>query len=60
MFGGVHAPSSVSIGNNRVIQPAWIFFGPVGFLIIIVIVIAREIRIQRRNQRMRGVPFPPR
>ena len=60
MFGGVHAPGSVSVGNNRVVQPAWIFFGPLGFLIIIVIVIAREIRTQRRNQRLRGVPFPPR
>ena len=60
MFGGVHAASSSSVGNNRVIQPAWIFFGPLGFLLIIVIVIVREIRTQRRNQRLRGVPFPPR
>jgi len=60
LFGGVHAPNSVSVGNNRVVQPAWIFFGPLGFLLIIVIVIAREVRTQRRHQRLRGVPFPPR
>ncbi len=60
LFGGVHAATSSSVGNNRVIEPAWIFFGPVGFLMIIVIVIVREVRTQRRNQRLRGVPFPPR
>lgn len=60
MFGSLHAASSVSVNGDRVVQPGWLFFGPLGVILLIVIVVVHEVRTQRRAQRLRGVPFPPR
>jgi hypothetical protein len=60
MFGGVRMASSVTVAGDRVIQPGWLFWGPLLILIFIISVIVREVRAQRRRQYMRGYPFPPR
>ena len=60
MFGGVRRASSVTVAGDRVIQPGWLFWGPLLILILIISVIVREIRAQRRRHYMRGYPFPPR
>jgi hypothetical protein len=60
MFGDLHASESVTVGNNRVVQPAWLFFGPLIFVGLIVILIVREIRAQHRRRVLRGYNFPPR
>jgi hypothetical protein len=59
MFGGVHAPESVSVGGNRVQQPAWLFFAPLLVLGTIIILIVREIREHRRRQFYAAYPMPP-
>jgi hypothetical protein len=60
MFGGgVRAADSVSVGGDRVVQPAWLFWGPLLMIALVVIFVVREIRIHRRRAFMR-YPFPPR
>ncbi len=59
MFGSVRAPSTVTVGNDRVIQPGWILWIPLLLVGTVVIVIAREIRANRRRAYLRGYPFPP-
>ena len=59
MFGSVRAASSVTVNGDRVIQPGWIFWGPLLIIILVFTVIVREIRAQRRRQYARGYPFPP-
>lgn len=60
MFGGVRSASSVTVGGDRVVQPGWIFWGPFLLIGLVVLVVVREVRHQRRRQYMRGYPFPPR
>lgn len=60
MFGALRTASGVTVGGDRVIQPGWIFWGPLLVIMLIVFVVAREIRHQRRRQFARGYPFPPR
>jgi hypothetical protein len=60
MFGGVRSASSITVGGDRVIQPGWIFWGPLLVIFLIVSVVVREVRHQRRRQFARGYPFPPR
>jgi hypothetical protein len=60
MFGAVRTASSVTVGGDRVVQPAWIFWGPLLVIFLVVSVIVREIRNQRRRQFARSYPFPPR
>ena len=54
MFGSVQAAPLASFGGERVLFPAWIFWGP--FLIIFggVYFIVHEVRAQRRMRLMRG------
>lgn len=60
MFGGVRMASSATVNGDRVVQPAWLFWGPLLVIFLVISVIVREIRNQRRRQFARGYPFPPR
>jgi hypothetical protein len=60
MFGTLHTGDSVSVAGNRVVQPAFIFFGPFFLLIFVFILIVREYRAYRRRLFLRGYQFPPR
>jgi len=59
MFGGVRASDSVSVGGNRVIEPAWLFWGPLLVIAMVVILVVHEVRAHRRRVFMR-YPIPPR
>ena len=57
--GGVHVADSVSVGGDRVVQPAWLFWGPLMMIALVVILVVREFRNHRRRAFMR-YPIPPR
>ncbi len=59
MFGSVRAGDSVIVGGERVVQPAWIFWGPLLFIALVVILVVNEFRNHRRRAYMR-YPYPPR
>jgi len=60
MFGaGFRAAESVSVGGNRVVQPAWLFWVPLLALVLLVFWVVREVRIHRRRAYIR-YPLPPR
>jgi hypothetical protein len=59
MFGSLHGGESVTVGGQRVVQPAWIFWGPLLFIALVVILLVHEFRNHRRRAYMR-YPFPPR
>jgi hypothetical protein len=59
MFGSMHTSESVIVGGERVVQPAWVFFGPLLFIALVVILVVHEFRSRRRRAYM-GYPFPPR
>ena len=60
MFGGgVRAAESVTVGGDRVVEPAWIFWGPLLAIVLLVIFVVRELRTHRRRAFMR-YPIPPR
>jgi hypothetical protein len=50
MFGVVHAPESVTVGNNRVAMPFLIFLGPLVLLGLVVTVIVQAVRAGRRRR----------
>ena len=59
MFGGgVRAADSVSVGGDRVVQPAWLFWGPLLMIALVIILVVREFRNHRRRAFMR-YPIPP-
>jgi hypothetical protein len=60
MFGSVRSSSTVTVGGDRVVQPGWIFWGPILVIMLVVMVVVRELRHQRRRQIARGYPYPPR
>jgi len=53
----VDAPDSVTVGGDRVQQPAWILFVPLLILVGIIALIVSAVR--RRNRMMYPYPFPP-
>jgi hypothetical protein len=59
IFGVVHAPDSVTVGKDRVVQPYWIFFGPMILVGLVVILVVREFRAHRRRVLLGGYPLPP-
>ena len=59
MFGSMHTSESVIVGGERVVQPAWVFFGPLLFIALVVILVVHEFRNHRRRTYMR-YPIPPR
>jgi hypothetical protein len=60
MFGSLRAADSVSVEGSRVVEPAIVFFGPLIFLVVVLILLVREFRAYRRRQWMRSYQFPPR
>ncbi len=60
VFGGVRSASTVTVGGDRVIQPGWVFWGPLLIIMLVVILVVREVRSHRRRAYIRGYPFPPR
>jgi len=60
MFGTLHTGEGVSVEGDRVVQPGWIVFGPLFFLVLVLILIVREYRAYRRRLFLRGYQFPPR
>jgi hypothetical protein len=59
MFGTLHTGDGVSVEGDRVVQPPWIFYGPLIFLVVIFIVVIREFRAWRRRAFMRSWGYPP-
>jgi len=59
MFGRLRAAPSVNVGGDRVVQPGWIVWGPLLILSLVVILIVREVRSQRRRAYLRGFPLHP-
>jgi predicted acyltransferase (DUF342 family) len=59
MFGSLRAGDSVTVGGDRVVQPGWVFWGPLLVIALVVIVVVREFRNQRRRAYLRNYPFPP-
>jgi len=60
MFGTLHTGEGVSVEGDRVVQPAWVFYGPLIFLSLVLILIVREYRAYHRRLFLRGYQFPPR
>ena len=58
MFGSLHAAESVSVGGDRVAPPAWLFWGPLMLIGLVIIVVVHEFRSHRRRAYMR-YPIPP-
>lgn len=50
MFGGLSAPDSASIGGSRVVEPAWIFWGPFIALALGIYFLIHTIREHRRRR----------
>ncbi|HWE83662.1 MAG TPA: hypothetical protein VG267_01865 [Terracidiphilus sp.] len=59
MFGSYHGASTATNGGDRVIQPAWLFWGPLLLVILVVYFGAHEFRGYRRRMYLRGYPMPP-
>jgi hypothetical protein len=60
MFGGgFRAADSVTVGGDRVVQPAWLFWVPLLALGLLIFWVVREVRNHRRRAYMR-YPVPPR
>jgi len=60
MFGRLDAPSNLSVGGDQVVQPPWVFWGPLLIFALVIALIIREFRNYRRRAYMRNYPFPPR
>ncbi|HEY1767731.1 MAG TPA: hypothetical protein VGG26_08750 [Terracidiphilus sp.] len=60
LFGDVRAPSSVRVRGNRVGIPGLFLSLPLIVILLVVMLIARELRSFRRRRYMAGgYPFPP-
>ena len=60
MFGTLRTGRGVSVDGDRVVQPAFIFYGPLIFMVVVLILVIREFRAYRRRVFLRGYGFPPR
>lgn len=59
MFGGLRQSGSATVGGNRVVQPAWIFWGPLFVILLVVILVVREVRASHRRLYPPVYPMPP-
>jgi hypothetical protein len=59
MFGTLQTGNGVTVDRDRVVQPAILFYAPLIFLIVILILIIREFRAWRRRAFMRSWGYPP-
>jgi hypothetical protein len=60
MFGTLNTGDGVTVDGDRVVQPAWLFYAPTIFLVVVIVLIVREFRAYRRRAFLRGYGFPPR
>jgi hypothetical protein len=60
VFGTLNTGDGVTVDGDRVVEPAWLFYGPSIFLIVVIVLIVREFRAHRRRAFLRGYGFPPR
>lgn len=60
LFGSAHLAPTVEIARDRVVQPAWVFWGPLLVFLGIIIVVVHEIRASRRRAYLRNYSYPPR
>lgn len=60
MFGSMHAAESVTVGGDRLVQPGWVFWGPLLLIVLVVVLVVRELRANRRRALLRSFPLPPR
>jgi hypothetical protein len=60
MFGTLRTGNGTSVEGDRVVEPALLFFGPLVFLIVVIVLIVREFRAYRRRVYLRSYQFPPR
>src|ERR1700678_4311193 len=60
MFGTLHAADNISVEGDRVVQPAWLFYGPMIFLVVVLVLVIREFRAWRRRNYLRTWGYPPR
>jgi len=54
MFGSLRAADSASEGGSRVVEPGWIFWGPVSAIGLFIYFIVHELRNARRRRFLRG------
>jgi len=59
MFGSYRGASTATNGGDRVIQPAWLFWGPLFLVILVIYFAVHELRSYRRRMYLRGYPMPP-
>jgi hypothetical protein len=59
ILSSVDSADSAAVLGNRTIVPGYVFFVPLGILVLIVFVVVREIRAQKRMRALRGFPVPP-
>lgn len=50
MFGGLRAPDTANIGGSRVVEPAWLFWGPFIALVLGIYFIVHTIREHNRRR----------
>jgi len=56
--GGLRAGDSATVGGDRVVEPAWLFWGPMLFIILLVVYVVHEVRTRRQRAFM-SYPVPP-
>jgi hypothetical protein len=59
MFGTLQTGNGVTVDRDRVVQPAILFYVPLIFLTVILILIIREFRAWRRRALLRSWGYPP-
>jgi hypothetical protein len=59
MFGGVHTGQGLTVEGDRVVEPAILFYGPLIFLVVVMILVIREFRAYRRRVFLGTYQFPP-
>jgi len=59
MFGNVQSGNGVTVERDRVEEPAILFYAPMIFLVVIVVLIVREVRVWRRRAFLRSWGYPP-
>ncbi|MGO9336543.1 MAG: hypothetical protein ACLPY1_03445 [Terracidiphilus sp.] len=59
MFGTLNTGDGVTVDGDRVAPPAIVFYAPMIFLVVVIILIVREFRAYRRRVFLRSYGFPP-
>jgi len=58
MFGSLRTGDNVTIDGDRVQQPAVLFYGPLIFLVVVLVLLIREFRAYRRRVFLRNYGYP--